>query len=326
MRRSLKWAAVGATVAAAALSVAGMASAGATAVKPTTLSIEKSASSIVAGSTVTVSGQLKSGKTAVDRQAVWIDWVGPHGVLHPITRGATSGPAGNVSFKLRPTATTTYELVFNGGGGYGASHSGMVTVPVTRIRTALGIKASATTVEVGSTATLTGTLTAGKAVLGGRLVLLDTVDRSGHLDWTHRAANTDKTGVVSFTVKPGSTTTYELVFAGNWQYTGARSVPAKITVTKIPTSLVAVEAAGSTAGTATITGTLTAGTAGLGSEVVTLQVKDAAGTFVNLRSKATAANGTVTFDVSRTTATTFRLFFATTPVYAAAVSNTVIAG
>jgi hypothetical protein len=74
-------------------------------------------------------------------------------------------------------------------------------------------------------------------VLGNRLVLLDTVDPKGGLDWTHRSAYTNpKTGTVAFAVKPGPTTTYRLVFPGNWQYAWAASAPAKVVVTKIPST------------------------------------------------------------------------------------------
>jgi hypothetical protein len=244
MRKSLTWVAVGTTVAAAALSVAGTANAAT--LKGTSLSIEKSAKSVTAGKTVTISGQLKSGSTAVDHQAVTLDWVGPHGVLHYITRGTTSGVTGNVSFKLSPEATRTYELVFHSAGGYAGSHSGEATVPVNKIGTTLGVT-GATTIEVGSEATLTGTLKAGSADLNGKTVELDTVAK-GKLSWTHRAANT-KAGVVSFSVKPGSTTTYELVYPGNWQYKGSHSAAAKVTVTKVPATLGAVEAAGTKAAT-----------------------------------------------------------------------------
>jgi hypothetical protein len=226
MRKSLTWAAVGTTVAAAALSVAGTASAATATVRPTSLSIEKSVASIKAGAAVTISGQLKSGATALDRQAVVLDWVGPAGHLHYITRGTTSGPTGNVSFKLHPTATTTYELVF----------------------------------------------------------------------------------------------------AGTWQYGVSKSVPAKVTVTKVPTTLVAVEAAGTKAGTETITGTLTAGPAGLVGEAITLQYKNSKGVWVTRDSKSTGTGGVVVFTVGPKAATTYRLVFTSTPVYTAAVSKTVIAG
>jgi hypothetical protein len=322
MRKSLTWVAVGTTVAAAALSVAGTANAAA--LKGTSLSIEKSAKSVTAGNTVTISGQLKSGKTAVDHQAVTLDWVGPKGALHYITRGTTSGPTGNVSFKLRPEASRTYELVFHSAGGYAGSSSAKVTVPVNKIGTALGVT-GATTIQVGSTATVTGTLKAGSADLAGKAVELDTLAK-GKLSWTHRAANTSKAGTVSFTVKPGSTTTYELVYPGNWQYKGSHSASAKVTVTKVPASLVAVEAAGTTAGTETVTGTLTAGTKALGSETVTLKYKNSKGVWVARDSKTTGSAGTVAFTVKPSSATTYELVFTGTPVYTAATSNTVIAG
>jgi hypothetical protein len=326
MRKSLTWAAVGTTLVAAALSVAGTASAATATVKPTSLSIEKSVASIKAGEAVTISGQLKSGATALDRQAVVLDWVGPAGHLHYITTGTTSGPTGNVSFKrLHPTATTTYELVFNSAAGYARSHSGEARVWVSKNATKLAVAESATTVTVGTTVTLSGTLTAAGKDLTGKTVFLDTVGKGGHLSWTHRTAGTGTTGTAKFNVKPGATTTYELVFAGTWQYAASKSAPAKVTVNKVPTTLVAVEAAGTTAGTETITGTLS-GPTGLVGKAVSLQYKNGKGVWVTLRSKSTGTGGIVVFTVEPKAATTYRLVFTSTPVYTAAISNTVIAG
>jgi hypothetical protein len=325
MRKSLTWAAVGTTVAAAALGVAGTANASVAAPKGTSLSIEKSVGSVVYGGKVVISGQLKAGNTALDHQAVTLDWVGPEGHLHYITRGTTSGPTGTVSFTEHPTATTTYELVFAGAAGYAGSHSGKVTVPVSRVATALGLTAAPTTIEVGSEAALTGTLTAKGADVSGQPVFLDTVGKDGHLNWTGRVHNTDK-GAVTFTVKPGSTTTYELVYKGNGEYKASHSAAAKVTVTKVPATLVATEAASTTPNEETITGTLTAGMKDLNGQAVTLKYENSKGKWVTLRSKSTSPTGVVTFTVAPKSATTYELVYTGNGTYSAATSNTVIAG
>jgi hypothetical protein len=325
MRKSLTWAVIGTAVAAGALSVAGMAGAGATAVKATSLSITKSVSTIKAGDAVTISGTLRSGTRAVGQQGVYLDVVGSAGKLRAIAEGTTNRSTGVVRFAEHPAATTTYELVFKGAAGYAGSHSGTAKVTVVKRETALALAESVTTpVQVGTTVTLTGTLTSAGTVLGNRLVLLDTVDPKGGLDWTHRSASTNsKTGIVTFAVKPGATTTYRLVFPGNWQYEAAVSAPAKVVVTKIPATLTVTAAAGGKAGTKVLTGTLTAGMTDLAGETVSLAAENSTGQFVILRSNVTLANGTVTFTVDPSKTTTYELVFTGTAVYAHATSGTV---
>ena len=242
MRKSLTWAAVGTTLVAgaAAVSVAGTANAAIATVKPTTLSIEKSASWITAGETVTISGQLKSGATAVDRQGVWLDWVGPHGVPHHIKEGTTSGPTGDVSFKLRPEATTTYELAFKGAAAYAGKYSGRVTVPVKKLGTKLMISAPTTPVTVGTKESFTGTLTSAGKALGSRLVYLVTLNSRKQVVHLAGHGTTSAAGTVTITTTPPvGTDWYALVYGGNWQYAHSASGIDKVVVTKIATTLVA---------------------------------------------------------------------------------------
>jgi hypothetical protein len=326
MRKSLTWAAVGTTVAAAALSVAGTASAATATPRTTSLSIEKSVRAITAGEAVTISGQLKSGATAVDHQGVWLNWVGRNGGLHHITEGTTHGPAGDVSFKLRPEATTTYELTFIGAAGYGHSHSGKVTVPVAKLGTTLSISAPTTPIHVGTKETFTGTLESAGKPLSGRLVWLFTLNSRKQVVHVAGHGTTSAAGTVAITTTPAlGTDWYALVYGGTWQYARSVSHIDKVVVTKVPTTLVATEAAGKTAGTETITGTLKAGSAGLNGKTVTLRYENSKGAWVTLRSNPTK-DGVVTFTVKPGKATTYDLTFGGTPVYAHATSNTVIAG
>ena len=326
MRKSLTWAAVGTTVAAAALSVAGTASAATATPRTTSLSIEKSVRAITAGEAVTISGQLKSGATAVDHQGVWLNWVGRNGVPHHITEKTTAGPTGDVSFKLRPEATTTYELTFGGAAGYARSHSGEVTVPVAKLTTSLSIAAPTTPIHVGTKETFTGTLKSHGKALAGRLVYLFTVNSKKQVVHVAGHATTSATGTVAITTTPPlGTDWYALVYGGNWQYTRAVSGIDKVVVTKIPTTLVATEAAAKTAGEETITGTLTAGTSDLNGKTVTLRYDNSKGVWVTLRSNPTK-DGVVTFTVKPGKATTYDLTFGGTAVYTRATSNTVIAG
>jgi hypothetical protein len=334
MRKSLTWAAAGTAVAAvAAISVASTANAATTAVKPTSLSITKSTGKIEAGGSVTISGTLRTGNTAVGSQGVWLDYVGRYGHLHHIIEGTTSNKTGEVQFTRHPTGTTTYELVFNGARGYTSAHSGRTTVVVAKLPTSLTLTAPTTPLDItaGTKETFTGTLDSGTTPLAGKRVDLFALNSKKHRIRDVGHGTTLATGAVAITTTPpAGTDYYALVYAGNWRYKAAVSAVDKVKVSKIPATLLATEAAGTKAGTETITGTLAAGTKDLGGKTVTLQYENGKGKWVTLRSHSTseaaATLGTTTFTVSPSKATTYRLTFGGTPVYTRATSNTVIAG
>lgn len=97
---------------------------------PTTLSIAESSATITAGSTDTISGTLtitKDGK-ALPGQWVWLDVV-VSGKAHAV-KAFKTGKLGAVAFKVKPAATTTYELVYFGTKTLAPAVSGTVTVTV----------------------------------------------------------------------------------------------------------------------------------------------------------------------------------------------------
>ena len=98
---------------------------------PTTLSIAASATTVTAGTADTISGALsitKDGK-ALPGQWVWLDVVA-NGKAHAVEAFKT-GKLGKVAFKVKPTATTTYELVYLGTKTLAPTASTTVTVTVT---------------------------------------------------------------------------------------------------------------------------------------------------------------------------------------------------
>jgi hypothetical protein len=234
MRTSLTRLVAGTAIAATALlAVAGTASAGTTAkLKPTTLSIVAAKSTITVGQSDTVSGTLAAGKTPLPGRIIILDkytaktkkWSGVEEKL--------TGKSGRVSFGVSPQVTTAYKLIFKGGSVHAASHSGVVTVrvkPFVKAPTTLSIAESSQHITAGQTDTVAGALTItkdGKA-LPGQWVWLDVVvNGKAH---AVKAFKTGKYGKVAFTVKPTTTTTYELVYLGTKVL--ARTVSGTVTVT-----------------------------------------------------------------------------------------------
>jgi hypothetical protein len=130
MRTSLTRAFTGAAVAAAAVvTLAGSASAAVPAAKAhTTLSIVEQRSTITRGQKDTVSGTLLAGKKPAAKEIVLLDRVVGHKLIR--VNVELTSKTGSVSFVVKPTATTKYELVFSGTNKLAASHSGVVTTVV----------------------------------------------------------------------------------------------------------------------------------------------------------------------------------------------------
>jgi hypothetical protein len=237
MRTSLTRLVAGTAIAATALlAVAGTASASTTAAakKPTTLSIVAAKSKITVGQSDTISGTLTSHRTAVAGRIVILDKRVGSGHWFAAEEKFT-GKYGRVAFTVAPKVETRYELVFKGGPVYNASHSGVVTVvvvkPVIKAPTTLSIAASAASITAGSTDTVGGalTITQDSKALPGQWVWLDVVvNGKAH---AVKAVKTGKLGKVAFTVKPATTTTYELVYLGTRTLAPTASGTVTVTVT-----------------------------------------------------------------------------------------------
>jgi hypothetical protein len=237
MRTSLTRLVAGTAIAATALlAVAGTASASTTAAakKPTTLSIVAAKSKITVGQSDTISGTLTSHRTAVAGRIVILDKRVGSGHWFAAEEKFT-GKYGRVAFTVAPKVETRYELVFKGGPVYNASHSGVVTVvvvkPVIKAPTTLSIAASAASITAGSTDAVGGalTITQDSKALPGQWVWLDVVvNGKAH---AVKAFKTGKLGKVAFTVKPATTTTYELVYLGTRTLAPTASGAVTVTVT-----------------------------------------------------------------------------------------------
>ena len=220
MRKSLIRAMAGvagvAIATAAVVTVAGAADAS-TAVprKATTLSIVEARTAITVGQVDTIGGVLKSHGTPLAHRVIVLDrfWAR---AWRPIEEKYT-GKYGGVSFAVKPGVTTAYRLVWRGGAYYAPTHSGVVVVrvkkAVVKTPTALWIYETAPSITAGSTDTVEGGLSADSKALPKHWVWLATVSNGKVHEL--RAHLTNKAGDVAFTVKPASTTTYELVYFGN---------------------------------------------------------------------------------------------------------------
>jgi hypothetical protein len=96
--------------------------------KPTILSIGETKTKIKPGQSDTIFGTLRSGKTLLGGQLVWLYQV----VSGKLVNGNAhfTGKLGGISFSVKPSATSRYELKFFSTAKYAGTHSGVVTVVV----------------------------------------------------------------------------------------------------------------------------------------------------------------------------------------------------
>jgi hypothetical protein len=221
MRRSITRAMAGAAVAAATvLALAGPASASPTLPRlHTTLSIVESKSVITAGQTDEVSGRLVHAGVGLGGRNVYLYRL--YGTTLVLKQVEVTGPAGWAAFTVRPGITARFELVYKGNAVYAPTHSGIVTVkvmlpPPSRAHTTLSIVESKSVIEAGQTDEVSGRLDAHGAGLGGRLVYLYRV--YGTTLVQKQVLATGPAGGVVFTVTPGITARFELVYKGSAAY------------------------------------------------------------------------------------------------------------
>jgi hypothetical protein len=212
-----------------------------------------------------------------------------------------TGVHGNIAFEVTPAVTTRYRLAFPGNKFQQASQSGIVTVRV-RNTTSLTIALSATSIQPGSSDTVSGDLS-----LGGSALVGDTVDlasRNAHHGFAKIGSQvTASDGSVSFTVTPGITTQYVLVFVKNSTNAGARSAIATVHVLR--TSSLSIRArANRKAGDEVISGNLRGGGSPLAHRKVTLMDRpDGTGPWTAVATHLTVHNGDVAFTEAAPTST-----------------------
>jgi len=328
MRTSLTRAAAGAAVAAATvLALAGPAYAtSATPLEHTTLSIVESKSVIKDGQTAVVRGRLAHDGTGEGGETVYLDHrVGT--TLVDVRTGVTNA-SGVVAFTVEPGVTSRYELVFTGTTTLAPSHSGVVTlkvIPLVREHTTLSIVESRSVIKHGQTAVVRGRLAHGATGEGAETVYLD--HWVGKTLVLVRSGLTNASGVVAFTVEPGVTSRYELVFTGT--ATLAPSHSGVVTLKVIPvarehTTLSIVESKSviKDGQTAVVRGKLAHDTTGEGAETVYLE-HWVGTTLVLVRTGVTNASGVVAFTVEPGVTSRYELVFTGTTTLAPSHSGVV---
>jgi hypothetical protein len=112
----------------------------------------------------------------------------------------------------------------------GAASAATSTAPVKTPTTLTAVEAKAKIV-VGQPDVITGTLLTGTKPVTGKVVWLYRWDAKTKKWISVEVDLTGKYGHVSYTVKPATTTSYELVFRGTANFAPSRSDVATITVT-----------------------------------------------------------------------------------------------
>jgi hypothetical protein len=180
-----------------------------------------------------------------------------------------------------------------------------------KLPTSLTLQEQHAVIKAGQTDLLTGTLKSGSTPVAGRTVMLErfVLGKPVFVD----AKMTGGAGHVFFTVKPGKTTRYELVFAGGPKYDGSRSnpvtvlvIPAKAsTVLSIQESKTSIKPGGS----AVVSGALSSHGKALSGQLVWLcQVATGKKPF-GCNGHVTGGLGRVFFTVKPSATTHYQLFF-----------------
>jgi 5-hydroxyisourate hydrolase-like protein (transthyretin family) len=117
-----------AATAAALAAAAGLALAGTASAATPAPAAAKTALKVVEAKDV-ITGKLTEGKTDLAKKTVDL-WTVAGKKTTLVTKGTTNKD-GVVTFKIKPSATSVYELSFAGGKGLAAAHSTDVTVKVT---------------------------------------------------------------------------------------------------------------------------------------------------------------------------------------------------
>jgi serine protease AprX len=195
-----------------------------------------------------------------------------------------------------------------------------VTLAVTRTVSTLALSATPS-VYAGSSLVVTGALTSTLPVSSKTVELQYFAPATS--TWLRLAsARTTSIGTVSFTVRPTTSTTYRLVFAGDTRLAPATSNQATISVLTHPTSL-AITAPGTAVlnTNITVSGVLTS-TGSVVYKNIALQTQDGSGAWSTVATRRTSRSGAVSFSVKLTAATTYRLVFAGDSTLTTATSET----
>jgi hypothetical protein len=230
---------------------------------------------------------------------------------------------GVVAFQVSPTATTRYRLVFAGNKAQQGSVSGVVQVRVQTARTSLTIAEAAKSITAGQSDTISGVLSlAGTPLAGDTVNLLG--KKAGQKNFSKvSSAVTAADGSVSYTVTPGATKRFVLVFNKTATDGAARS--AVVTVHVLKSSSLGIRARSANHNEEVITGSLFGGGHALSHRKVTLQDQAfGSSTWTTVASKNTNHGGAVKFTEPAPTSTeNYQLVFAGGPVFSGCQSGVV---
>jgi hypothetical protein len=294
--------------------VASAAATAATGPAHTSLGIRAQHSHLAAGHSDHIAGALRAAGAPAAGRSIDLE-ARPRGATHFTTAGtATTGAHGRVVFTVTPATTTRYELRFAGDAGDRPSHSGVVTVRVAaehhrRLGSALSIRLGRKVIGFGDSDRVVGRLTHRHHGLQGRHVALQS-RRPGTLPWTVVADHvTGNHGLVGFTVSPTTSTRYRLVFNGGALLRPSHSPGRTIVVRQQQLSIDASPRSIDAGQSATVSGVLTDRGAPSPGVTIDLRARPVGphAHFTTIGSAVTAADGSVSFPVSPTVSTRYRL-------------------
>lgn len=196
----------------------------------------------------------------------------------------------------------------------------------TKLPTTLTLVSQHAVINAGQTDLLTGTLRSGSTPLNDKVVVLDrfVAGKPVFVD----AKMTGPHGHVFFTVKPGKTTRYQLVFSATAKYLGSRSNIATVAVRPKPAPTVLTIGETKTTikpgGSAVVFGTLSSGKTLLKGQLVWLcSLPKGAVKYSCANGHVTGPLGGVRFTVSPAVSTHYQLRFLGTLKYAPTHSGVV---
>ena len=306
--------------------VLALAAGGAVATAPSAQAAERTSITIAAtkvvvqlGRTTTIRGYLKT--RGADNEGKVVTLVArPAGAGEFVAIGTDiTGPRGRLSTQVTPDTTMQYRWVFAGDDDLRASRSGVLKVRVKvpsdppgagdKLRTWLSIRADRRRVDRDGTTSIIGRLAFRRHTLPGKRILLLSKPH-GVGAWSYEATDrTNSNGKAEFVVGPEVATRYRLVFPGTATFRATRSAVVRVAARPTDLSIAASDWRIELGETVTISGVLTKDDVPVAGHTVTLRAKSPArgDDFDSVAVATTGTDGSVTFPVSPTSDTLYRL-------------------
>lgn len=190
---------------------------------PTTTRISTSASRVVTGSKVTISGRVVQGYQGIPKADEPVELWG-HSAGRPDSRQATAttDSVGLAHFTVTANKSVSYDIRALPTTDFGASTSPAALI-TTVLKTAMRISVNHTTIPRGHTVLVGMRLVnaTGHSIAGAHVQLWQHVTNGS---WTLRnTILTDSHGLAQITTRPGETVTYQARYPGNTKYAASTS-------------------------------------------------------------------------------------------------------